>query len=345
MAGLIVLNTAFVLAGLVLLYFGGHFLVDGAVQLARRLGLAPLIIGLTVVAFGTSAPELFVSLVSALAEQTSVSLGNVVGSNIINIALILGLAAAIRPMPSTRRLVRFDMPFMALGYLVLLATALNFGGESIFFGGVISWPEGLIMVVLLAAYVGILYRTGRRGRPTKPKTDSAETPAPVVGEAAQAMAHASSVSVTLIVLKIAGGITGLAIGARLLVLGASWIAEYVFGASERFIGITVVALGTSLPELITSIAAAAKGEMDISLGNVIGSNIFNSLIVLGLVSIVHPIRLGSSDFRVDFLVMIAITLFLWIVLSARKRLGRWPGIVLMLGYIAYTIYMIETRSL
>ncbi len=345
MAWIIVLNTAFIFAGLVLLYFGGHFLVEGSVQLARRLGLAPLVIGLTVVAFGTSAPELFVSLVSALADKTSVSLGNVVGSNIINIALILGLAAAIRPMPSMRRLVRFDMAFIAVSYLVLLVTALNFGGSNIFFGGVISRPEGLAMVVLLALYIGILYRTGRRGGRKNVDPDPTEVPAPVAGQAAQAMAQAHAASVTLIVVKIAGGIIGLALGARLLVLGGSWIAENIFGASERFIGITVVALGTSLPELVTSIAAAAKGEMDISLGNIIGSNIFNSLIVLGMVSVIRPIYLRDSDFRVDFLVMMAITVFLWVVLAARKRLGRWPGIVLMVGYIAYTIYMILTRNL
>lgn len=351
MAGQIVLNSFLVLGGLVLLYFGGHFLVSGSVAMASRLRMSPLVIGLTVVAFGTSAPELFVSLVSALSGQTAVSMGNVIGSNIVNIALILGLAAVFRPLRATSSIIRFDMAVMVLAYAVLLVSSLDFGSAEVFAGGVIGRIEGVIMVVLLVTYMIILYRRAKLGRADVLPEIPAEL-RPEVGLEASGTPRAVSnagpapslESWTLIVLKIAGGITGLAIGARILVDGASWIAGNVFGASERFIGLTVVAIGTSLPELITSVAAAVKGEMDISLGNIVGSNIFNSFIVLGLVSIIRPLDLGDSNFVADFLVMIGITLVLWLVLASAKRLPRWVGIVFVVGYIAYTVFLIQTRG-
>lgn len=330
----LLLNSGKVLVGLVLLYFGGDYLVAGASALARKLNIPIIIIGLTVVAFGTSAPELFVSLVSAFQGLMPVSVGNVVGSNIINIALILGLASLLRPIGASRKIVFVDIPIMFAAYGVLLFVTGSFDGGSFWRNGIIRTSEGIVMVALLVLYLTSLYRYGKnRGIEELEEIDIDEIP------------DEPTESTWVLLLKILGGIAGLAIGAQTLVTGASWIAEELFGVSERFIGITIVALGTSLPELVTSVVAAAKKEMEISLGNIVGSNIFNSLMVLGATSIVRNIEIGGTSFEYDYYIMGAISLLLFAILAVRGGISRFGGALLLLGYAGYFVYLLDTRTL
>ncbi|MFO7782374.1 MAG: calcium/sodium antiporter [Spirochaetia bacterium] len=342
----IVLNVAFLLLGLVLLYFGGDFLVSGASGIARRLNIPVIVIGLTVVAFGTSAPELFVSLISAWKGLMPVSVGNVVGSNIINVALVLGLVSLVRPLPVTRKIALIDTPIMIASALVLALVVINFDGAAAGAGraagtaapywqyGVITTLEGLVMVALLVAYLYFLYRNARRSGAESLE----EIP---INEIAVEPAGA----MPLLFLKVLAGVAGLALGGQLLVDGASWIAENIFGASQRFIGVTVVAFGTSLPELVTSLVAIVRGETDISLGNVVGSNIFNSLLVLGATSLLRNIEIGSSDFRVDFLFMVSISVLLFLITAWKRKLPRWGGATFFVVYIVYFVILLQTRTL
>ena len=346
----LVLNVAFLLAGLILLYFGGDFLVSGASGIARRLNIPVIVIGLTVVAFGTSAPELFVSLISAWKGLMPVSVGNVVGSNIINVALVLGLVSLVRPLPVTRKIALIDTPIMIGSALVLALVVINFDGDAAGTAadagtatgaaapywqyGVITTLEGLVMVGLLVAYLYFLYRNANRsGAQSLEEIPIDEIPV----EPGAAM--------PLLFLKVIAGVAGLALGGQLLVDGASWIAENIFGASQRFIGVTVVAFGTSLPELVTSLVAIVRGETDISLGNVVGSNIFNSLLVLGATSLLRNIEIGSSDFRIDFLFMVSVSVLLFVITAWKRKLPRWGGASFFVIYIVYFVILLQTRTI
>ncbi|MFO8065701.1 MAG: calcium/sodium antiporter [Spirochaetota bacterium] len=335
MSTVLLVNILFIVAGLFLLYFGGDFLVSGASAVARRLNVPVLVIGLTVVAFGTSAPELFVSLISAWKGLMPVSVGNVVGSNIINIALVLGLVSLVRPLPVSRKIALIDTPIMIGSYVVLALVVINFGRDGNYWNdGVITTVEGLVMVGLLASYLYFLYHHARG------QEDAVLEEIPL-----EEIPSEPSASTPVLVLKVAAGVIGLAAGGQLLVDGASWIAENVFGASQRFIGITVVAFGTSLPELVTSLVAIVRGETDISLGNVVGSNIFNSLLVLGATSLFTNIQIGESDFRFDFLFMTAVSVFLFAVIASQRRLPRWGGATFFLMYIIYFVFLVQTRTI
>lgn len=346
----IVLNVAFLLVGLILLYFGGDFLVSGASGIARRLNIPVIVIGLTVVAFGTSAPELFVSLISAWKGLMPVSVGNVVGSNIINVALVLGLVSLVRPLPVTRKIALIDTPIMIASALVLALVVINFDGDAAGAAadadtaagaaapywqyGVITTLEGLLMVGLLVAYLYFLYRNASRsGAQSLEEVPIDEIPV----EPGAAM--------PLLFFKVIAGVAGLALGGQLLVDGASWIAENIFGASQRFIGVTVVAFGTSLPELVTSLVAMVRGETDISLGNVVGSNIFNSLLVLGATSLLRNIEIGSSDFRLDFLFMVSVSVLLFVITAWKRKLPRWGGASFFVVYIVYFVILLQTRTI
>jgi len=331
----LILQAASVIGGLFLLYFGGNFLVKGAASLARKLNVPVIIVGLTVVAFGTSAPELFVSMLSAFRGLMSVSIGNVIGSNIINIALILGMASAIYPMTASKKITFVDVPLMIGTYLVMFLVLANFTPRGIkWAGGVITTGEGVLMVGLLAAYLYSLYRYGKN----KGVEELEEIHVEEIEESPEG-------SIPLLTGKIVLGVTFLAGGAHLLVGGASWVAREIFGVSERFIGITIVALGTSLPELVTSVVAAARKEMDISLGNIVGSNIFNSLMVLGATAIVRNIDVGSTGFEYDFLFMIGISLLLFLILAIKGRIPRWGGLTFLMVYAGYFYFLIQTRTL
>jgi cation:H+ antiporter len=330
--GLVVLHASLLVLGMAMLYFGGSALVGGASGIALNLDLSPLVVGLTVVAFGTSAPELFVSVLSAVQGRMGISIGNVIGSNVINIALVLGIAGIARPTIVDRSVIRVDAPFIFVTYAALGLAALNVTGDLVWIGGVIQRWEGLLLVLTLVVYVLILYLRSQWGRP-----------APVVvDEIAEEEVRARSI--WLDVLLVALGVGLLAAGAESLVRGASWLAVNLFGAGERFVGIAIVALGTSLPELFTTIVSISRGEMDISVGNIVGSNIFNSLMVLGVTSLILPIEIGDTDFSGDFVFMVATTLILVVSLTRRRKVTRATGVLLILVYCIYVAFLTATRT-
>ncbi len=300
------------LAGFVLLFFGGDWLVEGGVALARRFRISPLVIGMTIVAFGTSAPELLVSLISAIKGSAGIAIGNVVGSNIANIGLILGLTALICPIETDNSKVIRHGSIMIVASLLLMVFALKSG---------ITRIEGLTLFAGIILFTTISVRKGRT-QPQGADIDSQE------GKSMTVLA-----AIGLIVLSCAM----LAFGADILVDGATTIASAI-GVSDKVIGLTIVALGTSLPELAASVAAAFKKQMDISIGNIIGSNIFNILCVLGVSTSIKPISLEFRDYSNDFIWMMGFSIFIIIFTTMRKkkgRLGRTAGILFLLAYAVY----------
>ena len=300
------------LAGFILLFFGGDWLVEGGVALARRFRISPLVIGMTIVAFGTSAPELLVSLISAIKGSAGIAIGNVVGSNIANIGLILGLTALICPIETDNSKVIRHGSIMIAASLLLMVFALKSG---------ITRIEGLTLIAGLILFTTISVRKGRT-QPQEADIDSQE------GKSMTVLA-----AIGLIVLSCAM----LAFGADILVDGATTIASAI-GVSDKVIGLTIVALGTSLPELAASVAAAFKKQMDISIGNIIGSNIFNILCVLGVSTSIKPISLEFRDYANDFIWMMGFSVFIIIFTTMRKkkgRLGRTAGILFLLAYAIY----------
>jgi len=301
-----------VAGGALLLYGGGESLVSGASALARSLGMSPLVVGLTVVAFGTSAPELAATLAAALQGSPEVAFGNVVGSNIFNVGMILGVAALIFPLAARARFLRREMPFM-IGTSALMLFLVR--------DGRIGRGEGAVLLLLLAGYLWLMLRKD-------------EESARVAAEFAQEYGKVTA-PLWASVLRVVAGIAILVIGAKILVTGAVGVAR-AFGISERVIGLTLVAFGTSLPELASSIVAAVRREGDIVLGNVVGSNIFNVLAILGTASLTVPIHVQVElGAWVDLSVMLAFSLLLWPFLHTRQRLDRWEGAVLLVAFLAY----------
>lgn len=308
------LDLVYVAAGLALLVFGGDALVKGAVALALRLGIPALIVGLTVVAFGTSAPELLVSVNAALQGQAGIALGNVVGSNIANILLILGLPALIATIHTsqidTRR-----------GYLVMLATAVLF--IALCFVGPLTWWHGLILLTGLALSLWDNLRQARAHRDSQPDDLPADD-------------HMPGWKIAAFIL---GGLVGLGFGADLLVGGAINIAR-ALGISETVIGLTLVAIGTSLPELVTSVMAAFRGQADVAMGNVIGSNTFNVLAILGITGLIAPMPVPDQLLSFDLWVMLGVSLLLVPFVFFRRDIGKLAGIGLVGGYVAYTLALV-----
>ncbi len=305
----------FLLLGLVLLFFGGEGLVRGSAALALRLGLTPLVVGLTVVAFGTSAPELVVSVRAALAGQGDIAIGNVLGSNILNIGLILGLTALIYPLKVQLQILRIDVPIM-IGVSLLATWMLA--------DRVIGRPEGVLLAAGLIAYTSFTVFFARK---VKPSADGE-------AEFAESVPKPRG-SVWRDLLFIAAGLALLVVGSRFMVDGAVSLARG-FGISEAVIGLTIVALGTSMPELVTCLVAAMKGEPDIALGNIIGSNIFNLLGILGTAALVQPMAGGGIQMR-DLYVAIAFAIALLPILWSGRKLRRWEGGLLVVGYVTYVV--------
>ena len=306
------------LLGLVLLYYGGEWLVRGAGALAARLGVSPLAIGLTVVAFGTSAPELVVSLAAALGGASDIAVGNVVGSNIANIGLILGIGALIRSLEVHANILRIDTPLMVAVSAVLLVLLAD---------GTISRPEGLALALGLLAYIIFTLWQSRR--------ETAATQAEFA--AGTELDHGPVWHHLLLVI---GGLAALVGGGKSLVLAAVTIAS-ALGVSEAVIGLTVVAVGTSLPELAASVIAALRGQGDIALGNVIGSNIFNTLGIIGITAGVTPLPRGEVSWTV-LACMLGFALLLWPLAMTGRRLVRSEGALLLAGYGAYIGYLVAT---
>lgn len=381
-----ILDVLFILFGFALLVKGGDFLISGSVAIAQRAKLSPMVIGLTVIGFGTSLPELLVSTQAALVGSSGLAIGNVAGSNIANVALILGTTALIHPLPATRMMLRVDVPFMLLGMVIFIAAA--------FTNGVISRPQGMAMTLTLIVFIIWEIRNSRRAAKaaalaritaatangtaqfithgTKEITPSAGT---VADNGAQATQHtdaeassqtAQSVSATatspgttseeaepMAIWKALGlvaiSLVAMVKGADLLIDGSTNIAMLLgdyFGVNpkemERIIGLTIVAVGTSLPELFASVIAARKGQTDMAVGNIVGSVSFNILCVVGVASAITPIQDAWSPFIFDYFTMLCLGLMLLFFLRTKHLLERWEGAILLLAYILYiarTLYI------
>jgi cation:H+ antiporter len=306
-----------VIAGIVLLYLGGESLVRGAVALARTLGWSPLVIGLTVVYFGTSSPELASTLAANLGGAPEVAFGNVVGSNIANIGLILGLTALIWPLTTTARFLKREVPFMLLSSALLFPLVAN---------GLISRLEGAFLFSLLIAFLVYLMRRERERSSVEADFEREFSD----GELSPTK------SIFLVVL----GIALLIGGAHALITGGVAIAR-VIGVSERVIGLTLVAFGTSLPELAASLVAGLKREGDIVLGNIIGSNIFNVLCILGITPMVRPLAVDASAIWLDLAAMLVLSLILWPALASHLKLERWEGFMLVAFYGLYIGWLFQ----
>jgi cation:H+ antiporter len=302
--------------GLVLLVTGAESLVRGSARLAASVGVPPLIIGLTVVAFGTSSPEIVVSVQAALADRADIALGNVIGSNIFNVLFILGLSAIVAPLVVSDQLVRYDVPIMIGASSLVMLLGMN---------GSLHRLEGLLLLVLLAFYIAFLaWLSHRRGHP----------PAGLIPE------PPTKSNRLVDVIRIAAGLALLVIGSRFMVNGSVAIARFL-GLSELVIGLTIVAAGTSLPEVATSVIASYRGQRDIAVGNIIGSNIFNLLAVLGTAALLSPLPLNVSAAALtfDLPVMIAVAMAC-LPIFAGHRIPRWIGVLFLAYYATYVTFLV-----
>lgn len=309
------LYLALIAIGLVGLYYGAEWLVKGSARLASSFGISPLVIGLTVVAFGTSAPELLVSVTAVIRDSADISIGNVVGSNVANIGLILGLTALLFPITIGSRVVRRELPLMIGISVVTYVLVLD--------GQLGRW-DGLLLFAGLIAFNVLSYSL----------TEKDDAVLQEEFEEFEELGELTSQDHRLRELgRALAGVTVLVVGARLMVDGATGAAE-ILGVSEIVIGVTLVAFSTSLPELATSLVAALHKESDISIGNIIGSNIYNLLAVLGITSLVRPLSIRPDVLRFDFPVMLAFSIVLWPFVF-NNRLGRWKAGLLLAGYVGF----------
>ena len=308
------MDLLFTVVGLVALILGAEVMIRGAVDVALRARITPLVVGLTVVSMGTSLPELLVSVLAALKGNPAVAVGNVVGSNIANISLVLGASILIFPIEVDRDAKRIHWPVMMIASLIFVGLVHN---------DLFSRWEGLLFVIALVIYVTYMVRSSRRKH--------------VVQGTPPALAK-MPLWRSLLMLVIGIGVLGL--GADWFVEGAVGLAA-TFGVSDRVIGLTVVAVGTSLPELVTSLMAALRKQPDISLGNLIGSNIFNLLGILGVTALVRPIDVDSGEFLFDLVMMLGLALILLPLMRLGSRLGRWQGALLFTAYVTYIILVLQ----
>ena len=305
----LVLQLLLLVIGFALLVKGADFFVDGAASIARKFGIPDLIIGLTIVAMGTSAPEAAVSIAGAFKGSADISIGNVVGSNIMNILIILGLAAFITPIAVGITTVKYEIPFLIAISVLFPILGLD---------GTMSRVDGLILWVCFIAYLVYLFKMAKKGN------DDEES-------------NAKDISVPMALLLTVGGGIMIVFGSDFAVDSATAIAR-AFGMSERFIGLTIVALGTSLPELFTSVTAAKKGNADIAIGNIVGSNIFNYLFVIGTSALIIPINF-ASNFLIDSVIAVAAAAFLWFCVFKDRELARIGGSMMLAGYAVYFVYI------
>lgn len=315
----IVFQFILLVIGFAALIKGADFFVDGAAGVADKFGIPQIIIGLTIVAIGTSAPEAAVSITSAIKGSASLAVGNVLGSNIINVLLILGLTAVIKPIKMQASTYKYELPFVMFSTVLLAVLAI--------IGGSINFVDGIILCVFLALFFVYLFKSAKSG-----KTDLVEMPK-------EGDANAKSKPIWLLILLILIGGAMIVIGSNLTVDSASFIAAK-FGMSERLIGLTIVAFGTSLPELVTSAVAAKKGNSDIAIGNIVGSNIFNILFILGITALITNVPF-AMNFTFDAAVALAALVLLFILVSNKeKTLKRWGGAVMLASYAAYFAYIL-----
>jgi len=308
----------FLILGLTALFLGAEGLIRGSSNLAIKIGITPLVVGLTVVAFGTGTPELVVSLKAALIGNSSISLGNVVGSNIANVALIVGVSAIIRPLNVHANVIKREIPIMIGVSILLLILLLD---------GELDFIEGLLFIIGIICYTVVNISMARK-----------EKHKVVVNEFKEGLKSNMNIPVSIVV--ILGGLGLLILGANYFLNSAISIAKAI-GVSDAIIGLTVVAFGTSLPELITAGVASYKKESDIAIGNVVGSNIFNILAILGITALIIPVTAGDLNY-IDLGVMLLTALILLPLSKTGFKISRLEGIFLLLGYIVYIYYLLPT---
>ena len=308
-----VFSLLLILLGIVLLYYGGEVLVDNSIHLARNFGLSRMVIGLTVVAFATSSPELAATITAALQGSPDIAIGNAFGSNIANLGLILGISVVIMPLAVKRRFLRREMAFMLFATIIVYPVMIT--------GQELGRLEGAILFAFLVLFIYTLLQT-------RTEEDLAEDPE---NDDTTRSTLAASLGVTI-------GIALLVVGAKVLIQGATDIA-LALGISELVIGLTLVAFGTSLPELAASIVAARRKEGDLVLGNLVGSNIFNLLCILGLTALIHPINVAPAAMTLNYWVMFGISVLVLIFLVTNLRLFRVEGVVLLSLYVGYIVYL------
>lgn len=325
------LNIFWLIAGLVLILVGANMLTDGASAISRRMGISDLIVGLTVVAFGTSAPELVISVLSATEGSAEMAVGNVVGSNIFNILVIIGLTACIRPIKIDKGVMINEIPMVILAAVAMLVM----GNSSLLNNGGINEVSRVSAIFLLI--FGLLFLRYTIG-------SAKETAKPELDPTAKGVADKEAMPIWKASLWVMIGLAGLIFGGDKFVDGASYVAS-ALGVSDAVIGLTIVAIGTSLPELATSIVASAKGESGLAVGNVIGSNIFNVLFVLGIAGTVTPLGFGGIG-NVDLMVLLGASVMFWVFgwFFKERTITRWEGALLFLGYIAYMIYLLTVKA-
>lgn len=307
------MEIVWLLLSLVILYFGAEGLVSGAASLAKRIGISPLVIGLTIVSVGTSAPELLVSVKAALNGQGALSVGNVLGSNFFNVGIILGISAIIYPLAVKRQLLKLDVPVMVLSSLLFFLFFLDF---------TISALEATIFLLILITYITYMLRSSRKEKATQKGDEEDEIK--------------MSKHWLLDILFIGIGLAALVYGSDLLVVNAVIIAGWL-GMSEALIGLTIVAAGTSMPELDTSVVAALKKRSDIAIGNVVGSNIFNIFMILGVTGLITPLHTTDINY-IDGLFNLGIGVLLWLFMKRSSRIKRSQGTIFLLFYLIYFLY-------
>lgn len=311
-----ILNVLFILVGIVLVLWGADRLTDGAVAVAEKMKMPQIVIGLTIVAMGTSMPEFCVSLVSALKGTTDLAVGNIVGSNIFNTLLIVGVSAWVAPMTILKSTVRKDIPFALFASVILLVMCLD--------GNISRLDAGILFVLFLVFMYVTLKGAKTKDDDTTAKTDSIED-------------NKKPMATWLSIVWIIVGLACLIGGSNLFVEGATKVAEHI-GVSEAVIGLTIVAGGTSLPELATSVVSARKGNSGIAIGNVLGSNVFNILAILGVTGVITPMHLQGITI-LDLSIMVFSTLLVWLFSFTKYKIARWEGIVLTIVFIGYMVVL------
>jgi cation:H+ antiporter len=307
--------------GIAVLYFGAEWLVRGAARLAASLGVKPIVVGLTVVSLGTSTPELVVGLVASLRDSSDLAMGNVMGSNLANIGLILGFTAVVRPLEVTGRVIKREIPIMIAITLLIFPLALD---------RELGRPDGLILLVVLGLYLMFVNRAAGEEDP--------KVAGEFVSYAKRATHLEARVRLRDVALVIAGSV-GLVLGGTAIVGSAQYLAMRL-GWSEIVIGLSIVAVGTSLPELATSLVAALRGEADIAVGNIIGSNIFNLTAILGIVSLVEPLEVAMTVLTQELPAVLAISLLAFPVTRAAHRVRRWEGAILLAAYFGLVSWLV-----
>lgn len=311
----VVMQLVLLAVGFVLLVKGADRFVEGASKVAEKFGIPQLVIGLTIVAMGTSLPEAAVSVSAALKGSAEITIGNIVGSNIMNVLLILGITAAIKPVAVQKSTVRYEIPFVILVSALLLGVGYT--------DNVVGRGDGIILWALMICYLVYLLIMSKKGEALPEEEEVEDKPMPV----------------WMMLVQILLGGAMIVIGSDVAVDAATALAR-IFGMSERLIGLTIVAFGTSLPELVTSVTAAIKGKADIAVGNIVGSNIFNILFVVGTSALITPVAY-ASDFLVDSVVCIGAAVLLWLCVFRNKKLGRLSGMVMLAGYGGYFLYLMR----